>query len=142
MTYPPCSHFWIADEASLMLSMWIDFRVGFGGPHQLLTAAKSTDCFATRPVILNGPVPIAVAAFVHQLSKSCLTAFWSTSIPVESVSEMAARNQPAGNASWTFTVKPVGPSGAVSPDMLTDASLFSSSVSRAAPTAVVLAASW
>src|SRR5712692_4678645 len=117
------------------MSMCTLARVGLGEPHQLGTATKSSLCFAMREVILKGPVPTAVAGFDHQLSKSCLTAFWSTIMPVESVSAMAESHQPAGALSVACTVYPVAPSGAVRPDMVTDGSLASSFVSSAAPTA-------
>src|SRR5450759_1109071 len=109
--------------------------VGFGEPHQLGTAAKSTDCLGTRAVILYGPVPMAVAGLVHQLSKSCLTAFWSTMSPVDPARAIAVRNHPAGLASLTCTVLA---SGAVRPFRVTDGSFFSSRVSRAAPLAVLV----
>src|SRR5437879_11928301 len=115
-----------------MTSMWIFCRVGFGEPHQLETAAKSTDCLGTRLVILNGPVPIAVAGFVHQLSKSCLTAFTSTISPVEPDRAMAGRNQPAGADILTRTVLA---SGAVSPVRVTEGAVFSSRASSEAPVA-------
>src|ERR1700693_3790074 len=85
-----------------------------------------------RAVILYGPVPIAVSGFVHHLSKSVLTTFWSTIDPVTPATAIAGRNQPAGELSFTFTVKA---SGAVRPVSVTDGSFFSSSVSRAAPAA-------
>src|SRR5450759_4158423 len=109
--------------------------VGFGEPHQLGTAAKSTDCLGTRAVILYGPVPMAVAGLVHQLSKSCLTAFWSTIHPVVPPNARAVIIQPAGVASFTLTVYG---SGAVRPFRVTDGSFFSSRASRAAPLAVLL----
>src|SRR5437660_879121 len=110
-------------------------RVAFGEPHQLETAAKSKDCLGTREVILDGPVPIAVAGFVHQLSKSCLTALMSTISPVEPDRAMAGRNQPAGADILTTTVLE---SGAVSPLRVTEGSFFSSRASSAAPLAVFL----
>src|ERR1700680_398824 len=116
-------------------SRWTLVRVGFGEPHQLGTAAKSTDCLGTRAVILYGPVPMAVAGLVHQLSKSCLTAFWSTIQPGRPPTAMAVRNQPAGLASLTCTVVA---SGAVRPLSVTDGSFFSSRASRAEPLAVLV----
>src|SRR6202171_5572348 len=99
----------MAVEASLTeTSRWTFVTVGFGEPHQLSTAAKSTDCFGTRAVILYGPVPIAVAGLVHQLSKSCLTAFWSTIHPVDPPRAMAVMNQPAGLASFRSEERRVG----------------------------------
>src|SRR5450759_4377468 len=126
----------MAVEASVTeTSRWTLVSVGFGEPHQLGTAAKSTDCFGTRAVILNGPVPMAVAGLVHQLSKSCLTVFWSTMSPVVPARAMAVRNQPAELASFTLTVLA---SGAVRPAKVTDGSFLSSRASRAAPLALLV----
>src|ERR1700680_2536801 len=104
----------MAVEASLTeTSRCTLVSVGLGEPHQFGTAAKSTDCLGTRAVILYGPVPMAVAGFVHQLSKSCLTAFWSTIHPVLPPHAMAGMNQPAGGARfplagfWSGAVRPV-----------------------------------
>src|ERR1700687_3687561 len=113
------------------MSRWTFVSVGLGEPHQLGTAWKSADC-DVRAVILKAPVPTRVAGFAHQLSKSFLTTFWSTSMPVLPWTARAGRNQPAELDSWTFTVYA---SGALSPVMVTDGSLFSSSVSSAAPVA-------
>src|ERR1700693_5737368 len=110
------------DASVTEASRWTLVRVGFGEPHQLGTAAKSIDCLGTRPVILKGPVPMAVSGFVHQLSKSCLTTFWSKIQPVDPARAMAVRNQPAGVAILTFTVES---SGAVRPLRVTDGSFFS-----------------
>src|SRR6202140_4873738 len=126
----------MAVEASLTeTSRCTLVTVGFGEPHQLSTDAKSTDCLGTRAVILYGPVPMAVAGLVHQLSKSCLTAFWSTIQPVLPPNAMAVMNQPAGVASLTCTVVA---SGAVRPLSVTDGSFFSSRASRPEPLAVLV----
>src|SRR5579872_3976228 len=105
-------------------------RVGLGEPHHLLLRAKSHDCLAMWPVILNGPVPTAVLASLHQVSGFCLTAFSSTIIPVVPDSAIAVSHQPAGPESFTTTVKS---SGAVSPVIVTLGSLAASRLSRAAP---------
>src|SRR2546423_5156624 len=136
MSKPPCSYFAIAEVGLLMTSRCTFFKVGFGEPHQFETASKSTDWPGVRAVILKGPVPTARSGLVHQLSKSCLTVFWSTMAPVAPESVMAETNQPAGALNLTWTVLS---SGALNPDRVTDGSFFSSSAWRAAPVTVFLA---
>src|SRR5919201_4942030 len=104
MSKPPCSYFAIADWALLITSRWTFFSVGLGDPHQLDTASKSTDWPLTSAVILKGPVPTASSGFLHQLSKSCLTVFWSTMAPVVPARVIAVINQPAGALSLATTV--------------------------------------
>ncbi len=111
-------------------------RVGFGLPHQLLTAAKSYDWSRVCAASLNAPVPISVAGFFHQLSKSFLTTFWSTIMPATAGWAIAAPNQPAAPVSLTSTE---WSSGAVSPDMVTEGSFLSSSASSDAPVAWLVA---
>src|SRR5437667_593119 len=118
------------------MSILTVFTVGFGLPYQLSTASNSTDCFGVYETILYGPVPIAVSGLVHQLSKSFLTAFWSTTCPVTPAIAAALMNQPAGCESLTWTVDG---SGAVRPVRVTDGSFFSSSASSAAPLALFFA---
>lgn len=60
-------------------------------------------------------------------------------MPVVASSVMAERNQPAGLLSLAWTVKPVGPSGAVRPFIETDGSLASSFCSSVAPVGAPLA---
>src|SRR5215831_10108988 len=108
------------------MSTWTLVRVGFGEPHQLLTAAKSTDCLGTYAVILKAPVPTAVDGVLHQLSGFVLTTFLSTIWPVVPAREIADRNQPAGLLSLATTVYG---SGAERPLRVTDGSCFSSSAS-------------
>src|SRR2546421_9175134 len=112
------------------MSILTFLRVGLGLPHQLSTASNSTDCLGVYATILNGPVPMAVFGSDHQLSGLCLTAFWSTIHPVDPERAMAVRNQPAGCASFTWTVYG---SGAVRPVSVTDGSFFSRSASSSAP---------
>src|SRR5215467_12689323 len=107
-----------------MMSRWTFLTVVFGEPHQFCTAVKSTDWPGVRALILYGPVPTAVAGFVHQFWGSFETTAWSTSMPVVDSRVTAARNQPAGWPSLTTTV--VG-SGAVRPDIVTDGSFLASS---------------
>src|SRR5437660_10129882 len=68
--------------------MWTFVTVPVEPPHQLATGAKSIDCFGTRAVILNWPVPIAVSGTLAQLESVALpaarTTFWSTTHAVQS----------------------------------------------------------
>src|SRR6266496_1170459 len=121
MSYLPCSYAVSRAPASLTMSRWMFLRVGLGEPHQLGTAAKSTDWPGVRALILKAPVPIAVSGVAHQLTGSFWTAFWSTIMPVLADREMALRNQPAGADSFTCTVDG---SGADRPDIITVGSFF------------------